>query len=155
MHKLSKCLIFPLRMRLRCISMMLSFLVPLLVSPTSWACSCLAKEPSQYLARCDHLFIATLENINLDKKDGPVTQVTGTFSLPTHIFKGNPADVKGVINTRSGTSCDTFMQVGEEYIVCGKSDAKFTKHTMCGFTHTLYGDEKQRMIEQFSVEPSK
>ncbi len=88
----------------------------------------------------------------MEKKDRYVTEI-GTLSKPTRVLKGDPSTVQSIVNTRSGTSCDSHLMVGETYVVCGKGDAHVTL-SACGLTHNVYSAEQFIQSVEESVKDS-
>jgi hypothetical protein len=115
----------------------LAFMFTGVCSVESYACSCIEKKPEDYVNNCDVLFTAILAESRLVKTDGFITTEKGKFSIITHVIKGNPEKEYTIENARLGTSCDSHLMVGEEYVVC-TSPGKKLELPACGYTHVLY-----------------
>lgn len=107
------------------------------------ACDCDGKTASEYLSTCEHLFIATVEEIKtLSKEDnGFYTNITevGKLSKPISVIQGDPSNTQSLMNYNEGSSCDKPLVVGERYVICVEN-SQLPVNFMCGYTHHLYQD---------------
>jgi hypothetical protein len=113
------------------------FLFASVFSAGTYACSCIEKKPEDYVKNCEMLFIAILSESKLIKTDGLMTTERGKLSKITLVVKGNPEKEYTIENFTSGTSCDSHLMVGKEYIVCASLGKKL-ELPVCGYTHVLY-----------------
>lgn len=103
----------------------------------SYGCDCVEKIAENYLNNCEIIFVAVLSESRLLTKEPFRPIEKGKFSQITHVIKGKPEKEYSIINIRSGTSCDSPLTVGGEYVVCTEP-GKILQIQPCGYTHYLH-----------------
>lgn len=118
--------------------MKLFILIVIAIFPLkSNACDCNLKTPEEYLNQCEVLFVAVLSESTMVTKEPFKPIQIGKFSTITHVIQGEPKGEYSILNIRSGTSCDSPLMDGYEYVVC-KNPGELLQLKACGFTHQLY-----------------
>lgn len=108
----------------------------------SHACDCNLKTPADYVNHCEILFVAVLSEADSVTKEPLKPVQIGKFSQIIHIIQGKPKGEYSILNIRTGTSCDSPLMAGYEYVVC-KNPGEILKLQPCGFTHQLYVNSEE------------
>ena len=126
----------------------LILLIVLMFSSSSNACSCVETKLEDYYSSCKQLFTATLFNAKVSDKDG--SSIIGELRNPRDILKGDTSKIKGLRTAMMGTSCETQLQVGERYLICG-NDEPYIGVTSCSKTTPIFWNFSQDKIEQLKL----
>ena len=130
----------------------------LIVSTKSNGCSCsnVDLDMNKYLSACESIFISRLVSARyVEAEPNPnymtFSKVEGKLAEPTKIYKGNPDHITGLETSMLGTSCEGYLSVGEEYLVCGGKES-VVRVAQCDFTSPIKwgnGRVRHELLESY------